>query len=324
MSAFSTVQLEGEVIGREDFPNYRVATQPLHDTAEANDSGLCQLRLRLGQLLVRKARRMEDVHLISTRNKRFLSEWLQYSPARLVRIEPELGEFRLKMWADLCHQFDKAVFLRLPLHRDLPHHHSPIAWLVKRCLDWMAAAVLVTLFSPLLLLLAALIRIQSPGPIFFRQWRVGERGRLFRIYKFRTMVQNAEQQHHKVMVNQDQTGLHKRQDDPRITPLGRLMRKYSLDELPQLFNVLQGEMSLVGPRPWALYDAIRISSVGQKRLNALPGITGDWQVKARSTMLDLEAVNRGDLNYLSRWTLWQDLKILLMTVPKVLSGFGAC
>jgi lipopolysaccharide/colanic/teichoic acid biosynthesis glycosyltransferase len=169
--------------------------------------------------------------------------------------------------------------------------------------------------------LMLLIRICSPGPVFFRQWRIGERGKLFRIIKFRTMIVDAEKLHHQVMANQK--GLHKREDDPRITPLGRWMRKYSLDELPQLVNVLRGEMSLVGPRPWALYDAVRISREGQKRLNALPGITGNWQVKARSNQLDIEAVNHCDLEYLRTWSLWEDLKLLLLTFPKVFSGFGA-
>lgn len=169
--------------------------------------------------------------------------------------------------------------------------------------------------------LMLLMQVYSPGPIFFQQWRVGERGKLFRVLKFRTMMVDAEKLHHQVMGNQK--GLHKREDDPRVTPLGRWLRKYSLDELPQLINVLRGEMSLVGPRPWALYDAVRISPEGQKRLRALPGITGVWQVEARSNLLELEAVNRCDLEYLRTWSLWGDLKILLLTLPKVLSGFGA-
>jgi len=151
---------------------------------------------------------------------------------------------------------------------------------------------------------------------------VGERGRLFRIIKFRSMVTNADQLHAQVMSGQ--TGLHKCEDDPRVTTVGRWMRKYSLDELPQLFNVLRGEMSLVGPRPWALYDALRINGNAKRRLNSLPGVTGAWQVSARSTMLNIDAVTECDLQYLRNWSLWSDLKILLMTVPKVLSGFGAC
>jgi lipopolysaccharide/colanic/teichoic acid biosynthesis glycosyltransferase len=169
--------------------------------------------------------------------------------------------------------------------------------------------------------IALLVKTSSPGPIFFSQWRVGERGKLFRIIKFRTMVVNAEQLHHQVMGHQ--TGLHKLKNDPRVTPVGRWLRKLSLDELPQLWNVLRGEMSLVGPRPWALYDAVRIGVAQRQRLNALPGITGAWQVNGRSHLLDLHLVNSCDLHYLRTWSLWQDLKFLMLTIPKVLTGFGA-
>jgi lipopolysaccharide/colanic/teichoic acid biosynthesis glycosyltransferase len=147
-----------------------------------------------------------------------------------------------------------------------------IYWQVKRCLDWLAALTLLVIFSPLMLAIALLIKIFAPGSIFFAQWRVGERGKLFKIYKFRTMQVDAEAQHHELMG--EQTGLHKLLLDPRITQLGKWLRKYSLDELPQLFNVIRGDMSLVGPRPWALYDALRLEQSDIKRLNALPGITG--------------------------------------------------
>jgi len=196
-----------------------------------------------------------------------------------------------------------------------------LKWWLKRLVDWSAAALLMLVVGPLMLGLSVLMLMQSPGSIFFSQWRVGERGKLFRILKFRTMVTGAELYHHQVMGHQ--AGLHKCEDDPRVTPIGRWMRKYSLDELPQLINVLRGEMSLVGPRPWALYDAVRLSPSVRQRLNALPGITGIWQVTGRSHLRDLDAVNRVDLRYLGNWSLREDFKILLLTVPKVLSGFGA-
>jgi lipopolysaccharide/colanic/teichoic acid biosynthesis glycosyltransferase len=120
-----------------------------------------------------------------------------------------------------------------------------------------------------------------------------------------------------------QTGLHKLKADPRVTRAGRWMRKYSLDELPQLINVLRGEMSLVGPRPWALYDAIRFPKKECSRLNALPGITGAWQISGRSKLFDLETVNYLDLEYLRNWTIQEDLRILVLTIPKVLSGVNA-
>ena len=240
----------------------------------------------------------------------------------LIRVEPEIGEARLKQLANVCQSSKKSVFLRLPHADELPQKNKAIAWSVKRLIDWLAALVILFVLSPVMLVLAAIISSTSSGSIFFHQWRVGEQGRLFRIIKFRTMITDADKLHHLVMTGQ--TGLHKCEHDPRITSVGRWMCKYSLDELPQLFNVLLGDMSLVGPRPWALYDALRINGDGKRRLNSLPGVTGAWQVSARSTMLNLDAVTECDLSYLRNWTLWSDLKILLMTVPKVLSGFGAC
>lgn len=238
-----------------------------------------------------------------------------------VYVNPEIGEAKLKNLADVCQRSAKAVFLKLPHADELPQQNNAIAWNVKRAIDWLAALVILLILSPVMLTLGIIIASTSSGSIFFHQWRVGEQGRMFRIIKFRTMITDADKLHHLVMTGQ--TGLHKCEDDPRITPVGRWMRKYSLDELPQLFNVLRGEMSLVGPRPWALYDALRINGNAKRRLKSLPGVTGAWQVSARSTMLDLDAVTECDLSYLRHWSLWSDLKILVMTVPKVLSGFGA-
>jgi len=247
----------------------------------------------------------------------------KYSQTKLnlVKVEPEIGEAKLKNLADVCYRSEKSVLLNLPYANELPQINKPITWIVKRALDWLASLFILLILSPVMFALAVIIATTSSGPIFFHQWRVGEGGKLFRIIKFRTMITDADKLHHLVMSGQ--TGLHKCEDDPRITNVGRWMRKYSLDELPQLFNVLRGEMSLVGPRPWALYDALRINGDRKRRLNSLPGVTGAWQVSARSTMLDLDAVTDCDLSYLHSWTLWSDLKILLMTVPKVLSGFGA-
>lgn len=259
--------------------------------------------------------------LPSLQDQEWLVNCLQRSPVTLVKLDPAINEMGLKSWANACQRANKPAYLRLPSTPNLPQKQRPLGWQLKRTFDCVVAALLLLLLSPLMLCLAALISIYSPGPIFFQQWRVGERGRLFKIIKFRTMVIGADRLHHQVMG--DQKGLHKLQHDPRVTPLGSWMRKYSLDELPQLFNVLRGEMSLVGPRPWALYDAVRINPDLRSRLNALPGITGAWQVQARSTLLDLNMVNNSDLKYLRTWSIWHDFKFLLLTIPKVISGFGA-
>jgi lipopolysaccharide/colanic/teichoic acid biosynthesis glycosyltransferase len=295
----------------------------------AQDRQRCFLYWRRTQLLVlplaaqQGDRASKQPPLPPLSNPAWLAECLKRSTARLVRIDPALGESTIKEWAEACEQTGKTLYLRLPAAAHLPNKQRGILWGWKRILDWSVAAVLLILLSPVFLMIGLAIAFTSPGSIFFSQWRVGQRGKLFRVLKFRTMVMDAEKSHHGIMANQAADSLHKREDDPRITSIGKWLRRYSLDELPQLINVLRGEMSLVGPRPWALYDAVRIRPEMQIRLNALPGITGAWQVEARSTLLDLDAVSDRDLEYLRNWSLGGDFKILLRTVPKVLSGFGA-
>lgn len=293
---------------------------PARPSRLANPTG-CSLVWRQRKLAVRSVPLEKQISFPPLETPEGLVNCLQRSPVRLVRLDLPLGESQLRSWANACHGAKKPAYVRVLPTRNLPSVTNPLQWKIKRSFDWLAAALILLLSSPMMIAIALLLSVSSPGPILFRQWRVGERGKLFQILKFRTMVVDAERQHHQVMGNQ--AGLHKLKDDPRITPIGRLLRRYSLDELPQLLNVLRGEMSLVGPRPWALYDAVRIAPELQHRLNALPGITGAWQVEARSTQLDINIVNRNDLNYLSHWSLVQDFKFLLMTIPKVISGFGA-
>lgn len=254
-------------------------------------------------------------------NQQWFEACLQNSPVSAVRLDIGLGEAMLKGVANACDRTGKRVFVHLPAATYRPQSRAPWAWRFKRLADWIVAAGLFVGLSPVLLLIALLIKINSPGPVLFRQWRVGDRGQLFQIIKFRTMRSDAEQFHHQLMSNQ--AGIHKLRNDPRATGVGRWLRKYSLDELPQLLNVLRGEMSLVGPRPWTLYDAVRVAPEFRRRMNALPGITGAWQVMARSYDADLASVSRMDLAYLHQWTVQGDLRFLLLTVPKVGSGFGA-
>ncbi|UBF27182.1 sugar transferase [Kovacikia minuta CCNUW1] len=279
------------------------------------------MKWRQQQLFLKPASETERACVPQPENLQWLVARLQRSPVQRVSLTPDLAERDLELWANACSTVNKTAYLQLPNTPELPKKRNKLFWWLKRIVDWLIAVLLLLIFGPLMLILALAIRIQSPGPILFSQWRVGERGKLFRILKFRTMFVGAEQLHHQIMG--DQIGLHKCEDDPRITPLGRWMRKFSLDELPQLLNVFRGEMSLVGPRPWALYDAVRIHPSMRHRMNALPGITGIWQVTTRSHLRDIDAVNRVDLGYLRQWSLIQDLKILLMTVPKVLTGYGA-
>jgi exopolysaccharide biosynthesis polyprenyl glycosylphosphotransferase len=196
---------------------------------------------------------------------------------------------------------------------------------IKRCFDLCCAIVLLILLSPVYIAIAILIKLDSPGPIFFRQNRNGLHGKNFRIWKFRTMVINAEKlQASLESRNEIKDGiLFKLKDDPRVTKVGKFLRSYSLDELPQIFNVLFGEMSLVGPRPLATRDAQRLKPKHFIRQEVLPGITGLWQVSGRSDIDNFEDGVKLDIAYVEHWSLWLDMKILFKTISVVLNKTGA-
>lgn len=198
-------------------------------------------------------------------------------------------------------------------------------FLVKRCFDFCCATAFVLLAAPLYLFIALLIKIDSPGPIFYKQTRIGLHGRQFKVWKFRTMVVNADQlQKDLEASNEMKDGvLFKMKNDPRITRVGKFLRSYSLDELPQLFNVLFGEMSLVGPRPLPIRDVEKFSEHHFIRHEVLPGITGLWQVSGRSDIIDFEKVVSLDVAYMESWSLWLDLQILLQTIAVILGKKGA-
>jgi exopolysaccharide biosynthesis polyprenyl glycosylphosphotransferase len=194
----------------------------------------------------------------------------------------------------------------------------------KRSFDILVSAVLLIVLLPLLLAIAALIKLSSPGPVFFKQNRVGLGKRRFKMFKFRTMVADAEQQLRKLEhLNEVSGPVFKLKNDPRITPLGKFLRKTSLDELPQLINVLTGEMSLVGPRPLPVRDYEGFNQDWQRRrFSVRPGLTCLWQIAGRSS-IPFEKWMQLDLQYIDRWTFWLDLQILMRTIPAVLRGFGA-
>ncbi|BAZ08387.1 sugar transferase [Calothrix sp. NIES-4071] len=196
---------------------------------------------------------------------------------------------------------------------------------VKRCFDICCATVLLVLLSPVYLVITILIKLDSPGPVFFKQNRVGLHGKTFKIWKFRTMVANAEKLQAALEAkNEIKDGvLFKMKNDPRITPLGKFLRRYSLDELPQIFNVLLGQMSLVGPRPLPLRDVEKFKTKHFIRQEVLPGITGLWQVSGRSDIENFEEGVKLDISYIENWSLWLDLKILLSTVKVVFQKTGA-
>ena len=197
---------------------------------------------------------------------------------------------------------------------------------LKRAIDWVGSSALLVLFSwNLFPVVAFLIKLTSPGPVLFRQQRSGLNGRPFTIYKFRTMVTDAEQRQHELTSMNEMSGpVFKVTKDPRITPLGKILRKFSIDELPQLFNIWRGEMSLVGPRPLPVDEVKRFYDLAhRRRLSVKPGLTCLWQISGRNNVNDFKDWVRLDLEYIDNWSLWLDLKILCRTLPVVFTGAGA-
>jgi exopolysaccharide biosynthesis polyprenyl glycosylphosphotransferase len=202
-----------------------------------------------------------------------------------------------------------------------------VSWtlLVKRTVDFLGALVGLVALAPVLLATAMAIKLTSPGPAIFSQARCGKHGRPFRMYKFRSMYSDAEQRRHELEAYNQMSGpVFKLDNDPRITPLGRILRKYSIDELPQLMNVLLGHMSLVGPRPLPTYEVENFANTAQRRrLSVKPGLTCLWQISGRNKVRDFETWVKLDLEYIDNWSIWLDFRILLRTVPAVLLADGA-
>ena len=197
--------------------------------------------------------------------------------------------------------------------------------LTKQMIDYIAAFTMILILSPLLLICALSVKLTSQGPIMFRQKRSGINGRPFTMFKFRSMNTNAEQRKHELEAMNEMSGpVFKVSSDPRITPIGKILRKYSLDELPQLINVLQGSMSLVGPRPLPEDETKRFEDLShRRRLSVKPGLTCLWQISGRNEVKEFSDWVRLDLEYIDNWSLWLDIKILIRTIPVVFKGTGA-
>ena len=234
-------------------------------------------------------------------------------------------------------QYEEIRALRRELKRPsvFHHHHIQLRMVLwhltirssvffKRLMDIVLAIVAIIVGSPVFLITALLVKITSPGPIIFSQVRVGRYGRHFKFYKFRSMYIDAEARKAELLKhNESNDGvIFKMKHDPRITPVGRFIRKFSIDELPQLFNVILGDMSLVGPRPPLPSEVRNYSLEERKRLNITPGITCLWQVSGRSE-LPFSKQMALDKEYISSRSAWKDFLILLKTVPAILTGKGA-
>ena len=233
--------------------------------------------------------------------------------------------------------YDEILLLRKELKRPgvFQHNHIQMRMLLwhltircsngfKRFMDIILAILAIILFSPIFLITALLVKVTSPGPIIFWQVRVGKCGRHFKFYKFRSMYIDAEARKAELMkLNESKDGvIFKMKHDPRITPVGRFIRKFSIDELPQLFNVLLGDMSLVGPRPPLPSEVRTYTLEERKRLNITPGITCIWQVSGRSELPFSKQIAL-DKEYIASRSAWKDFLILLKTVPAILTGKGA-
>jgi exopolysaccharide biosynthesis polyprenyl glycosylphosphotransferase len=222
--------------------------------------------------------------------------------------------------------------LENPAEKDSSHrmesfnfsHLNTLSWKIKRVFDFTSSLLGIIAVSPLLLLIATLIKLDSKGPVIFKQKRVGFKCQQFDMFKFRSMHQDAEKRLADLLeYNETNSIMFKMTNDPRMTRVGRFIRKYSLDELPQLFNVLRGEMSLVGPRPPVLHEVNSYQSWHYVRFTTLPGLTGLWQVSGRSNINDFDMVVNLDFRYIRNWSLLMDMKILLQTIPVVLFGKDA-
>lgn len=288
-----------------------------------NPSQYCTLQWRRDQLLVMPSAVAKQPYMPPLDKNGLLVECLKRSSVNLVRIDPKLGEARLKFWADACLAAGKPIFLRIPSSDKQPKPVGSVLWWLKRLTDWLTALVFLLAVSPIMLVLVLLMRVSSPEPgsLFSCQWHIGERGKLFKVFKFRTTTVSqkvsgdaiayggglpitrsvvpsamlAKGAAQRTMAQSGgfpigyQSGLCDGEDEQNLTTLGLWMRKYGLDNLPQLLNVLRGEMSLTGPRCWTLEDAVRLSPEAQRNLNRLPGIMGSWEVEAESNLLHLDS-----------------------------------
>ncbi len=201
--------------------------------------------------------------------------------------------------------------------------HPSVTSKAKRLIDIAGALVGLTITAVVAVPVAIAVQFDNPGPIFYSQIRCGLRGKPFRIWKFRSMVTNADKLKHLVN-NEAKGGIFKNRNDPRVTRVGRFLRRTSLDELPQFWNVLKGDMSLVGTRPPTVDEVMSYKPHHWQRLNVKPGITGEWQANGRSEVTDFEEVVKMDVAYQQKWSIGYDLRLILKTIQVVLNKQGAC
>ena len=204
-----------------------------------------------------------------------------------------------------------------------PKLHPSVTSKTKRLIDIVGALVGLAITGLVAVPVAIAVQLNDPGPLFYSQIRCGLKGKPFRIWKFRSMVMNADKLKHLVN-NEAKGGIFKNKNDPRVTRVGRFLRKTSLDELPQFWNVLRGDMSLVGTRPPTVDEVLKYNKHHWERLNVRPGITGEWQANGRSNVIDFEDIVKMDVDYQRKWSVMYDLRLIVKTVMVVLKKQGAC
>ncbi len=236
-----------------------------------------------------------------------------------VQVSVAMDLFELRISKARHTYLDKFPLLRFETVSD-----KLLSLFIKRVFDLIISGISLIILSPVLAITAIIVKTTSKGRVFFRQHRCSLHGRAFTLYKFRTMVENAEAKLHELLAYNEMKGpAFKMKNDPRITKVGRFLRKFSIDELPQLWNVFKGDMSLVGPRPPVPSEVAKYEPWQRRRLSMRPGITCLWQVNGRNTIVDFDEWMKLDLEYIDHWSLWLDCKILLKTAPVVLFGVGA-
>jgi exopolysaccharide biosynthesis polyprenyl glycosylphosphotransferase len=305
----SSRDLGYNVKGLVDFP------PPECQLAEVSDD-----MVRMLEKLFQNARRqfVDEVFFAAPCDPEILREMLKHARANRVglRLVPNCSEDMF--WNHPIEYIGQ--FPTVPLNRTAVPRAAQMA---KHALDMVVSSVVVLLLAPLLLFIAIAVKLDSHGPVFYCSERVGKKGRRFRCIKFRTMVSDAEERRTDLLHMNERDGvLFKISNDPRVTRLGRFLRKYSLDELPQFFNVLFGDMSVVGPRPPLASEVEEYETDHLRRLDVMPGITGLWQVQARQDS-SFESYISLDMTYIENWSIWLDLKIISRTIAVVFAGTGS-
>lgn len=216
----------------------------------------------------------------------------------------------------------KSIYSKPEVRSSQAHLHPSVTSKVKRAIDITGALVGIAITAIVAIPIAIAVQFDNPGPLFYSQIRCGLKGKTFRIWKFRSMVMQADELQH-LVTNQAKGNIFKNQNDPRVTRVGRFLRRTSLDELPQFWNVLKGDMSLVGTRPPTVGEVMKYKKHHWERLNVKPGITGEWQANGRSTVTDFEEIVHMDVAYQQKWSISYDIKLILKTIHAVLNKDGA-